>query len=117
MDEEHAIASLSSISNQTRLRVLKALVAAGSTGMTAGDIAAKVGATPSRASFHLANMSETGLITSERAARQVIYRIDFDAVGELVRYLVDDCCRNDARVVACCMPRSGKHAVCLRPDS
>ena len=108
MTEENAIASLSSISNLTRLRILRALVVAGPEGMTAGDIAEHVDATPSRASFHLSNMSDAGLIKFERSARQVTYSVDFDAIGELMRFLVDDCCRNDARVIECCVPCCGR---------
>lgn len=102
MDEAQALVSLASISSATRLRIVKVLVAAGPAGMAAGEIAEAVGATPSRASFHLANLAEAGLIGSERSARQVTYRVNFDALGGLIRFLVEDCCRGDARLIACC---------------
>ena len=102
MNEENALTALGSISNQTRLRILKALVEAGSDGMAAGDIAEKVVASPSRASFHLNQLSEAGLINSTRQARQMIYTVDFSSVGALVRYLIEDCCQNNATVRSCC---------------
>lgn len=104
MNEADALAALSSISSKMRLRILKRLVEAGSNGLTAGDIADAVGATPSRTSFHLSNMSEAGLVTSSRQARQITYRIDFATVGALMRYLLEDCCKNNATVRACCLP-------------
>lgn len=107
MTEDQAIASLSAISSPTRLRMLRALVAAGGAGLAAGAIAEKVGATPSRASFHLANLADAGLVTSERVARQITYFANFEAMGALIRYLVEDCCRNDARVIGCCPPGGG----------
>lgn len=105
MTEAQALASLASISNPTRLRILRLLVTAGSAGVAAGALAEHIGATPSRASFHLSNMSDAGLITFERAGQRVTYKVDFDAVGGLIRYLIDDCCGRDAKVIACCLPR------------
>ena len=102
MNDTEALAALSSISSATRLRILKMLVAAGPDGLGAGDIATQVGATPSRASFHLSNMAEAGLVAFERSARHVTYRVDFETVGGLVRYLVEDCCKNAPSVRRCC---------------
>ncbi|MEO0978058.1 MAG: metalloregulator ArsR/SmtB family transcription factor [Pseudomonadota bacterium] len=106
MNETGALAAFASISSATRLRILKRLVEAGSDGLTAGEIAQSVGATPSRTSFHLSNMSDAGLVTSTRHARQITYRIDFAAVGALMRYLLEDCCKNNTTVRACCLPDS-----------
>ncbi|WP_422037464.1 ArsR/SmtB family transcription factor [Roseibium sp.] len=107
MNETDALAAFASISSATRLRILKRLVEAGSSGLTAGDIAEAVDATPSRTSFHLSNMSEAGLVTSSRQARRITYRIDFTTVGALMRYLLEDCCNNNATVRACCLPGGG----------
>jgi len=104
MNETDALAAFASISSATRLRILKRLVEAGSAGLSAGEIAETVGATPSRTSFHLSNMSDAGLVTSKRHARQITYRIDFATVGALMRYLLEDCCNNNATVRACCLP-------------
>ncbi len=104
MNETDALAALSSISSATRLRILRKLVTAGSEGMTAGEIAEFAGATPSRASFHLSNLAEAGLITSNRQSRQITYRADFSAMGALIRYLLEDCCNNNETVRACCQP-------------
>lgn len=102
MQEEDALAAFLALSNATRLRMLKCLVAAGPGGMFAGEIAQAVAASPSRASFHLTAMSEAGLITATRNSRQIAYAVDFNAVGQLVRYLMQDCCQNNAVVRSCC---------------
>ncbi len=104
MDEAGALTAFASISNSIRLRMLKALVTAGENGMTAGAVAETVGASPSRASFHLSNMAEAGLISSRRHAREIHYQVNFQAIGELIRYLMEDCCGNNAVVRACCLP-------------
>jgi len=107
MNETNALAAFASISSATRLRMVKCLVEAGPEGLSAGEIAEAVGATPSRTSFHLANLAEAGLVTSARHSRQILYRVDFAAIGALVRYLLQDCCNNNEIVRACCMPGEG----------
>ena len=104
MTEPDALAAFASISNETRLRILKTLVTAGPDGLPAGAVAASVGASPSRASFHLSNMADAGLVTATRNAREITYRVSFDRIGALIRYLMEDCCGNDASLRACCMP-------------
>ena len=73
--------------------------------MNAGEIAKRAGATPSRASFHLANLAQASLITAEKQSRQITYRANFHALGAVVRYLVEDCCGNDPKVRDCCGPK------------
>lgn len=102
MNEQHALNAFSVLSNATRLRMLKCLVSADSDGLVAGELAKSVGASPSRASFHLAAMSRAGLITSVRKSRQMVYSVNFGAVGELMRYLMQDCCQNNSIVLSCC---------------
>lgn len=104
MKEADALAALSAISSAPRLQILKRLVAAGATGLTAGDIAAAIGATPSRASFHLSTMAEAGLVSATRQSRQICYQVDFEAMGTLIRYLLEDCCGNNETVRQCCQP-------------
>lgn len=102
MNEQKALAALSSMSNETRLRMFRLLARSGAEGMTAGQVADAVGATPSRASFHLASLTEAGLVTSQRQARQIHYAINFQEMGALMQYLLQDCCQGNAVVRACC---------------
>lgn len=102
MNEQSALAALSALSNASRLRLLKALVQAGPEGLPAGHIAQAIDATPSRTSFHLSALSEAGLIAQTRVARHVFYRVEFEAMGALLGYLLHDCCAGDPRVRACC---------------
>lgn len=108
MNESGALAAFSVLSNKTRLRILKKLVEAGMDGLTAGEIAQLANATPSRASFHLSAMADSGLVTAERRSRQIVYRVDFETVGELIGYLLHDCCGNNDVVRSCC----GLNTIC-----
>lgn len=102
MNEALAVAKFSALANATRLRMLKFLVGVGESGASAGEVAEVVGATPSRASFHLSVMSEVGLIKSTRVSRYITYYVDFAVVGDLISYLMQDCCQNNKTVMGCC---------------
>jgi DNA-binding transcriptional ArsR family regulator len=53
-------------------------------------------------SFHLGQLEQSGLVTSRRESRSIIYAANYPALGALIRFLMEDCCRNDAKVRACC---------------
>lgn len=103
MNETATLAAFASLSNATRLRILKELAAAGPDGRGAGDLAIAVGASPSRASFHLSNLAAAGLVTSSQTARQVTYRADFETIGAVIKYFMEDCCSQNTTVRACCL--------------
>lgn len=102
MNEKQALSAFSALSNETRLRLLKALVRAGTEGLSAGALADHVNATPSRTSFHLSDLEKSGLVLSEKHARNVVYRVDFQRIGQLVSYIIEDCCAGHETVKTCC---------------
>ena len=102
MNEDMALAAFSALSDKTRLRIVRTLIEAGPDGLPAGAIATMVGASPSRASFHLAALTKTGLITDDRQSRHIIYSPAFDQLGALVSYFLEDCCKGHPAVRACC---------------
>lgn len=107
MIEDDAAVLFGVLSNPDRLGVIQALVEAGPDGMSAGDIARKIGASPSRASFHLNALSEAGFLTKERQSRSLNYRIDFNTIGQLIAFLMEDCCKGNAELRNCCSMRAG----------
>ena len=106
MEESQAIEAFSALSEATRLKMLRYLVQQGPTGAPAGQISESVGASSSRASFHLAALTRAGLLTSTKQSRQVIYRANFAGLGALLVYLMEDCCGGHPDVMACCGPDS-----------
>ncbi|MEM9063548.1 MAG: metalloregulator ArsR/SmtB family transcription factor [Pseudomonadota bacterium] len=104
MNEPDAIAMLGALSQETRLHIVRYLVGCGEEGASAGDIAEAMGVISSRASFHLANLERAGLISSERQSRRIIYRARTDNLGELVSFILNDCCGNHPDILACCPP-------------
>lgn len=107
MIAEEAAVLFGVLSNADRLGVIRALVEAVPDGMSAGDIARKIGASPSRASFHLNALSEAGFLTKERQSRNLNYRIDFNTIGQLVAFLLEDCCKGNAELRNCCSVEAG----------
>lgn len=102
MDQSKALLALSALANETRLELVRALVAAGHDGLSAGEIARRLDVSASRLSFHLSALEHAGLITSRRVSRNVIYSADISGIGGVISYLLDDCCCADPKVRACC---------------
>lgn len=110
MNESQALDMLGALSQETRLRIVRHLVRCGPDGASAGEVSAAVGAAASRASFHLSTLENAGAVTAERRSRQIIYRANFERLGGLIAFLLEDCCGCHPDIVACCAPSGGKRA-------
>lgn len=102
MDRSKVLASLSALSNEARLDLMRLLVTTGDDGLAAGKIGLELGHSASRLSFHLGILEQAGLIRSRRAARNVIYSANFAGLGGTISYLLRDCCMDHPEVRACC---------------
>ncbi|MCI2397974.1 winged helix-turn-helix domain-containing protein [Aliiroseovarius subalbicans] len=102
MNEAEVLTMLGALSQQTRLQIVRFLMRCGDTGASAGEVGQEVGATSSRASFHLSALENAGVITSERQSRHIYYRANPAGMGALVSFLLNDCCDNHPDVRACC---------------
>ncbi len=89
---EQTIKALSALAQEHRLAVFRLLVQAGAEGMSAGAITEKVGVPASSMSFHLAQLTNAGLITQRRQSRSLIYAADYAAMNALMGYLTENCC-------------------------
>lgn len=92
MNEDDALKALSSLAHPSRLKVVRELVRAGADGLTAGDLARALDASPSQTSFHLSSLAESGLVTTQRQSRHIIYRSNFATFQQLIAFLLEDCC-------------------------
>ncbi|MBB3975654.1 DNA-binding transcriptional ArsR family regulator [Rhizobium azooxidifex] len=104
MDDRQALASFAALSQETRLQIVRMLVVAGPGGMSAGALAEKIGVSPSNISFHLKELDHAGLIGQQRESRSIIYTASYDALGGLVRFLMDDCCGGHPDICAPAIP-------------
>ena len=98
MEISSATDAFAALSQETRLAAFRLLVRAGPAGLPAGEIARALGAAPSTLSTHLGLLQRAGLVTSERRSRRIVYRADFDGVGALMKFLMEDCCKGHPAV-------------------
>jgi DNA-binding transcriptional ArsR family regulator len=96
MKEQDIVKSLAALAQEARLRIFRALVAAGATGLTPGDLSEQFKVAPNTLSFHLKELTHSGLISQERQGRNLIYRASFAAMNELLGYLTENCCQGAA---------------------
>ena len=99
MNEADVIKSLAALAQPVRLQVFRALVVAGPLGMTPSTMAEGLGISSSSLSFHLKELANAGLITQERASRNLIYRASFDQMNAVLGYLTENCCQGEACAV------------------
>jgi DNA-binding transcriptional ArsR family regulator len=95
-----AVEALDALANETRLSVFRLLVRAGPDGLSAGEIAARLDARQNTMSSHLHKLLRAGIVTSRREGRHIIYKADFDEIGALILYLMEDCCGRSDEVCA-----------------
>lgn len=100
MNEQAAVAALTALAHEARLRIVRALVGTGPDGLTPSALASQLGLPASTLSFHLKELSHAGLVSVERDGRQLFYRPELAHVNALLGYLVDHCCQGQPCGVA-----------------
>lgn len=109
MKSKQAISALSALAHDGRLAAFRLLVKAGPDGMAAGEIAQRIKMPPSTLSTNLLLLSTARLVTSRREGRSIIYTADFDTMGDLLSFLIEDCCNGSPQV---CAPLAGVLETC-----
>jgi len=106
MDEQEVVRALAALAQPLRLKVFRALVVCGEGGMTPGTMAEALDIPPNSLSFHLKELAQAGLVTQERASRNIIYRAAYGRMNALLAYLTENCCAGadcaPARAAAAC---------------
>jgi DNA-binding transcriptional ArsR family regulator len=92
MQETDVVSSLAALAQPMRLGVFRALVVAGSDGLTPGVLAEQLAVPAATLSFHLKELLHAGLVSQERASRNLIYRANFEQMNELLGFLTENCC-------------------------
>jgi len=94
------IKSLAALAQPVRLKVFRALVVTGEVGLTPGTMAEGLDIPANTLSFHLKELVNAGLVTQERASRNLIYRAAYPRMNALLGYLTENCCQG----AACAVP-------------
>jgi ArsR family transcriptional regulator len=107
MEESGVIKALSALAQPVRLRVFRALVVAGPSGLTPGVLGELLAVPGTSLSFHLKELVQAGLVSQEREGRHLIYRAAYDQMNALLAFLTENCCQGatcavDASSPSCC---------------
>jgi ArsR family transcriptional regulator, arsenate/arsenite/antimonite-responsive transcriptional repressor len=115
MNERQAVSAFAALAQDTRLRLVRLLVQAGPDGMAAGALGEAVGSPSSTLSFHLKELEHAGLVESRRQSRSIIYSASIQGLGDLIRFLTQDCCQG--RPDLCAPALAGAALCCPEPTS
>ena len=103
MDDEEAIEAFAALAQPNRLAVFRMLVKMEPDGLPVGEISRQLEIVPSTLSGHLAVLRRAGLVISLRQQREIHYRANLEGMGELVHFMLDECCNGES---AACAPIS-----------
>ncbi|MBU8539107.1 metalloregulator ArsR/SmtB family transcription factor [Falsiroseomonas tokyonensis] len=92
MDSEQAAAGFTALGQGTRLELMRALLAAGPSGLPAGEIGTRLGVPASTLSFHLRALEQAGLVAATRQGRSLVYAAQVARLRGLVAFLAEACC-------------------------
>jgi DNA-binding transcriptional ArsR family regulator len=93
MDETTVVVALAALAQPVRLRVFRALVVVGQSGLTPGAMAEGLSIPANTLSFHLKELTNAGLISQERVSRNIVYRAAYERMNALLGYLTENCCQ------------------------
>lgn len=111
-----AVKRLSALAQDSRLAVFRLLVKAGQKGVAAGDIARTLDITPNTLSAQLTVLGNAGLVTSRRDGRSIIYAAAYEAMSELLLYLMEACCQGRPEICAPLGQAASRAACCNKPE-
>jgi ArsR family transcriptional regulator, arsenate/arsenite/antimonite-responsive transcriptional repressor len=104
LDRKDVLGALAALSQETRLEIFRLLVQAGPEGRAAGAIAEALGVAPATLSFHLAALTNAGLLDQRRESRSLIYSANYDRMNGVIAFLTENCCGRPAQAAPCCVP-------------
>lgn len=110
MNATQTVAALGALAHEHRLAIYRVLVETGPEGLSAGELADRIGLVPSSLTFHVQSLQRAGLITQRRVSRRLFYAADFAAMNELVDYLTKNCCGGKQSCAPGCTPMAPPQA-------
>lgn len=84
--------SLAALGHETRLAIFRLLVRAGEDGLNVGEIGQHLDMAPSTLAHHLKSLVDAGLVIQERHGRQIVNRVDYEAMRGTISFLTAECC-------------------------
>jgi len=110
MEINQAVRALTSLAHSSRLEVFRLLVSQGR--LCAGELAERMELPKPTLSFHLKELTRSGLIDAEREGRAIYYGVCAPGFRALMDFLAEDCCQGRPEL---CLPHAthpGKAGSC-----
>lgn len=98
MKSSDVIDALAALAQASRLEIFRALVVAGTEGLTPGLMSERLGVAANTLSFHLKELMQANLVSQQRMGRHLIYRAEFEHMNAVLSYLTQNCCQGQACV-------------------
>ena len=92
MTDQEVVRALAALAQLSRLQIFRRLVVAGIEGMTPTALSEALSLPSTSLSFHLKELTHSGLIAQERQGRNLIYRAMFSNMNEVLAFLTLNCC-------------------------
>lgn len=92
MDQKTALEAFAALAQPSRIAVFRLLIRVGPAGLPALEVSRRLNIVPSTLSGHLAILKRAGILTATRHQREIHYAANLNAISELVRFLLADCC-------------------------
>ncbi|MBZ5552068.1 MAG: metalloregulator ArsR/SmtB family transcription factor [Acidobacteriia bacterium] len=83
---------LAAMGTESRLHIVRLLLAAHPDGMVVGEIQEELGISPSNLSHHLEKLKHEDLVQVTREGTFLRYRANTEALKELLTFLYAECC-------------------------
>jgi len=93
MESMKASQIFGAMSSPIRLDIVRLLVKYAPDGLVAGEVARLLNLPSTNLSFHLKELTASGLVTVEREGRYLRYRADIDLIRDVIGYLTAECCQ------------------------
>lgn len=92
METSDAAQIFGALGQESRLGVLRLLLAASPASLPAGELADKLSMPASTTSFHLSALEKVGLVENVRQGRQILYSARTGVLRDLLVFLTETCC-------------------------
>lgn len=92
LTETRTADQLGALGNETRLRLFRVLVRAGTGGLNVGALQSRLAIPASTLAHHLGTLVSAGLVRQTRHGREVRSALDYEAMDNLICYLTEACC-------------------------
>ena len=90
MKTSKVLKALSALAQENRLAIFRLLIQVGPEGISAGSISDQLGIQPATLSFHLSQLSNADLVTSQKKGRMIRYSAKTKIIKKIAKYLTDN---------------------------